>query len=69
MELAGVDQSLIEAAHRRVGTHRRKGGHVQHRSHRTAATPDLAFATPHAAVPVEGCNAHQGSDLLMVQLT
>src|SRR3954453_17253918 len=63
VELAGGDQPLIEAAYHRVRSHRRQGSHIQHRPHGSAATPDLAFTAPHAAIAVEGCNAHQRGDL------
>ena len=54
LERAGIDRPPRDAARHGVGPHRGQGGHVQHRSHRTVATPTPAFAAPGAAIGVEG---------------
>ena len=67
MGLAAISQALVEGDHLRVVDGRGEGGHVEHGSGATAATPDMSGSLEPAAVGGEGSNADEGRHLSMGQ--
>jgi hypothetical protein len=62
--LSCTAQTLIEALKDRIVPHGHQGAHRQHSAHLGPATPYGPFAPQGATIPVEGCDTHQGRDLL-----
>ena len=60
------DEPLIQRTDDGVVAHGGTGGHVQHRAHRSATTPDAARAFPLAAVTIERRHTHQRGELSVI---
>lgn len=67
--LASFHQVIILSLQDRVVTNAGQGGHIERTAHIRSATLSLAIAAFPAAVPIDGCDAHQCCNLLAVQLS
>ena len=65
---ASLDQALVQLFDDGIEPDGAEGGHVQHCADGGSATPDAAFATPAATIPIERCDADQCTELLVSHL-